>query len=99
VGPHAHQMASTPADRPLALSCDIHPWMAAWVYVFEHDHFAVTNADGSFRIASVPAGRHRVVIRQPSGGLARDVTVDVRLAETARVDVRFTSEDMARPNQ
>jgi plastocyanin len=96
VGPHAHQMAATPADRPLALSCDIHPWMAAWVYVFDHDEFAVTKADGSFRIPSVPTGRHRVSIRQPSGGLARDLTLDVRPSETVHVDVRFTPEDVAR---
>ena len=96
VGPHAHRMAATPADRPLALSCDIHPWMEAWVYVFDHDQFAVTNADGSFRIPSVRPGRHRVVIRQPSGRLTRDLTVDVRPSETVHVDVRFTSEDVAR---
>jgi plastocyanin len=95
VGPHAHQFSAIPSGRPLALSCDIHPWMAAWVYVFEHDRFAVTNADGTFRIAGVPAGRHLLAVRQPSGGLTRDMTVDVRVAETAHVDVRFTSADMA----
>ena len=61
-----------------------------WVYVFEHDRFAVTAADGRFRIAGVPAGRHRLTVRQPSGRLARDLFVDVRAGETTTVDVRFT---------
>lgn len=94
VGPHTHRFGATPAGRALALSCDIHPWMAAWVYAFEHDQFAVTSADGTFRIAGVPAGRHPLAVRQPSGGLARDLVVDVREAEITHVDVRFTSEDI-----
>jgi plastocyanin len=99
VGPHTHQFSAMPPGRPLALSCDIHPWMAAWVYVFAHDQFAVTNADGTFRIAGVPAGRHRLAVRQPSGGLSRDLTVDVRASETVHVNLRFTSEDMVRPHR
>ena len=95
VGPHTHAFGPAPPGRALALSCDIHPWMAAWVYVFEHDRFAVTNTDGTFRIDGVPAGRHRLSVHQPAGGLARDLTVDVRAAETAIVDVAFTPEDLA----
>ena len=95
VGPHTHAFGPAPPGLALALSCDIHPWMAAWVYVFEHDRFAVTNTDGTFRIDGVPAGRHRLSVRQPAGGLARDLTVDVRAAETAIVDVAFTPGDLA----
>jgi plastocyanin len=97
MGPHTHRFGPTPAGRALALSCDIHPWMAAWAYVFEHAQFAVTNPDGTFRIAGVPPGRHRLAVRQPSGGLKRDLAVDVRAAETAHVDVRFTSADVSAP--
>jgi hypothetical protein len=80
--------------RPVRLSCDIHPWMAAWVYAFEHDQFAATDADGRFRIDRVPAGRHRVAVHQPGGGLQRDVGVEVRASEIARLDVRFTPTDV-----
>jgi plastocyanin len=90
IGGTSHRFATTPPGRSVELSCDIHPWMAAWVYVFEHDRFAVTAADGRFRIAGVPAGRHRLTVRQPSGRLARDLFVDVRAGETTTVDVRFT---------
>jgi hypothetical protein len=73
--------------------------MAAWLYVFEHDQFVVTSANGSFRIDHVPPGRHAIAVRQPSGRLARDVVVDVRPAETTRLDVRFTSSDIGMPRR
>jgi hypothetical protein len=57
------------ADRlPLRLSCTIHPWMTAWVRVFDHPYFAVTGANGEFVIADAPAGRWRLIVWQESIG-------------------------------
>jgi plastocyanin len=97
LGPFEHRFAPTPPGHALELSCDIHPSMAAWVYVFEHDQFAVTLENGTFFIRSVPAGRHRIAVRQPAGRLARDLVVGVRAGETTRLDVRFTSSDVGSP--
>jgi plastocyanin len=97
LGRFMHQFVQTPSGRPLELSCDIHPWMAAWVYVFDHDRFAVTSEDGSFVIQAVPPGRHRIAVRQPAGGLARDLMIHIRASETTRVDVRFTPPDIHMP--
>jgi plastocyanin len=96
---HTHRFAATPPDRPVVLTCDIHPWMAAWVYAFTHDRFAVSGPDGRFTMAHVPAGRHRIAIRQPAGRLARDLAVDVRAGETTRLDVRFTTADVGMPSR
>ncbi len=50
------------ADRlPAAIRCTLHPWMLAHLRVFDHPHFAVTDADGRFEITLAPAGRCRVV--------------------------------------
>lgn len=92
-----HRFAATPAERPVVLSCDIHPWMAAWVYAFDHDAFAVTAADGTYRIDNVPPGRYRVSVRQPAGRLARELAVDVRAGETTTLDVRFAAGDVGMP--
>jgi hypothetical protein len=40
----------------IAVACDIHGWMHASIAVFDHPYFAVTNNDGSFAIADLPAG-------------------------------------------
>jgi hypothetical protein len=96
-GSATHAFGVTPPDRPVPLSCDIHPWMAAWVYVFDHDAFAVTAPDGRFEIDDVRPGRYRVAVRQPSGPLARDLAIDVRAGAATRLDVRFTDADLGMP--
>ncbi len=48
------------ADEPgvLRVVCDIHAWMEGYVHVFDHPYFAVTDADGRFRISDVPPGQY-----------------------------------------
>ena len=36
--------------------CNIHPWMDAYVWVFNHPYAAVTKPDGTYEIKNVPAG-------------------------------------------
>jgi hypothetical protein len=56
------------ADRfPVEVKCDIHPWMKAWVRVYDHPYFAVTDADGKFEIKDAPAGPCNLVIWHDSG--------------------------------
>jgi hypothetical protein len=45
-----------PESKPIQLSCDIHPWMYARVWAFDHPYFAVTQSDGKFEIKNVPTG-------------------------------------------
>jgi hypothetical protein len=52
----------TPTRMPYQLSCNIHPWMKAWVRVFDHPYFAVTNASGKFEIKNAPAGDFRLYV-------------------------------------
>jgi plastocyanin len=40
------------------VKCDVHPWMGAWVGVFEHPFYAVTDKDGKFTIKDVPPGEY-----------------------------------------
>jgi hypothetical protein len=40
------------------LKCDVHQWMFAYAGVQAHPFFAVTDADGNFKIANVPAGSY-----------------------------------------
>ena len=43
----------------IRVRCDVHPWMAAYIGVFESPFFGVTNEkDGSYEIAKVPAGNY-----------------------------------------
>jgi plastocyanin len=50
-------------DRPgiIRVFCDIHAHMSAFILVFSHRYFAVTDDDGRYRLENVPPGRYNVV--------------------------------------
>jgi plastocyanin len=60
--------------------CDIHDWMEASLAVYEDPYFAVTDADGRFSIAGLPAGEYELEVWHPKLG-AR--TQKVRVGEGA----------------
>jgi plastocyanin len=52
---------------PVSFKCDIHPWMAGRIRVFDHPYFATTDAQGNFTIKQVPAGKWRIVYWHENG--------------------------------
>ena len=50
-------------DRPgiVRVFCDIHSHMSAFILVFAHRYFAVTDEEGRYRIDSVPPGTYTVM--------------------------------------
>ena len=76
--------------RPLTMTCDIHPWMKAYIMVFNHPFFAVTDTDGSFEIDGVPAGAQKFVLWEPAvgyvtSGAASGMPVTVEAGKTTDV--------------
>ncbi len=49
-------------DKPgaVALGCNIHDWMEAYILVVDTPYFAKTGPDGKARIANVPEGSYRI---------------------------------------
>lgn len=41
---------------PEQMSCSIHPWMKAWMFIRDNGYFAVSKPDGSFELPNLPAG-------------------------------------------
>jgi hypothetical protein len=54
--------------RPIIVECNIHPWMKAWVRVFDHPYFALTDENGKFEIKNAPAGRYNIIMWQEGVG-------------------------------
>jgi len=58
----------TNPEVPVRFKCDLHPWNYAYVGVFAHPYFAVTDEQGRFTIRGVPAGKYSVEIFHPRSG-------------------------------
>lgn len=58
------------------VKCDVHPWMGAYVGVFEHPFHAVTDKPGNYEIKNLPAGEYEVVAwHEVYGKFTKKVTV------------------------
>lgn len=58
------------------IDCDLHSWMRAWVVVASHPFYALTDAQGRFKLDNVPAGQYTVrVWHERLGESSRPVTV------------------------
>jgi hypothetical protein len=73
--------------RPIMVACDIHPWMKAYIAVFDHPFYAVSGKDGTFEIQGVPAGAQNLVVWQEkvgwiNPGKAKGAPVTVAADET-----------------
>jgi plastocyanin len=74
-------------DRPgiVRVFCDIHSHMSAFVLVFGHRFFAVTDAEGRYQIENVPPGTYTLVAW--NDGQARETrTVTIPEASGAEAD-------------
>jgi plastocyanin len=77
-------------DRPgiVRVFCDIHSHMSAFILVFSHRFFAVTDAEGRYRIDDVPPGSYGVrAWNEATAGESRSVTVP---AGGGEVEANFT---------
>ena len=54
-------------STPIPFKCDLHPWMAGRLRVFDHPYFAITDDDGNFEIKLAPAGNWRLVYWHEDG--------------------------------
>jgi plastocyanin len=72
----------------LRFKCDVHPWMFAWVSVFDSPYFAVSDKDGKFVIKNVPPGKYTVEANHRKAGTQ---TQDVEVADKD-VTANFTFE-------
>jgi plastocyanin len=72
----------------VALRCDVHAWMNAWVGVMNHPYFAVTGANGAFSLPNLPAGAYTVEAWHEAAGTTTG-TVTVTAQGTATLDLTF----------
>jgi plastocyanin len=83
---HAHVFSTREVMVPF--KCDVHRWMNAYVGVLDHPFFAVSGADGAFRIDGLPPGTYTIEAwHEALGTQTRTVTIGAQ--QTSDLDFTF----------
>ncbi len=75
----------------VAVSCDVHSQMSAYIVVLDNSFFTKLGADGSFMISDVPAGNYQLVAwHERYGQVQADVEVTADGITTAQLNFSKT---------
>jgi plastocyanin len=87
--PHDHQ-ARKPLARAglVAITCDVHPWMSAFVMVADHPYHTVTNASGTYEIRDLPAGTYRIRVWHEELG-TQERSLIIEPGQAAKIDFSY----------
>jgi plastocyanin len=69
------------AEVMVKINCDVHKWMLAYVGVCDNPYFAVTDADGHFKIPNLPPGEYTLTAfhqkaNAPGPGISQSIKVE-----------------------
>lgn len=70
--------------------CNVHPWMRAFVFVFDHPYFAVTSKTGRFELKDLPPGTYTIEAWHENYA-AQDQTVTIAPKESKSISFSFKS--------
>ena len=68
-------------EAPFKIKCDVHPWMGAYIGVFDHPCFAVSGDDGTYIISDLKPGEYVIEAwHEKLGSQTANVTVSDSVA-------------------
>ncbi len=73
----------------IRIRCDVHPWEFAYISVFDHPYFAVTDKNGVFVIDGIPSGRYTVQAHHRKAGV---VTKEIEIEAYRNAELQFVIE-------
>jgi carboxypeptidase family protein len=79
-----------PPAGPVRITCEIHPWMGAYVFLTDNPYYAVTDVHGEYEIDNVPPGKYRVKIWHELLG-TQIGTVVVTAGKSTELNFKFDS--------
>jgi plastocyanin len=83
--------ATTTFEKPepvFQIKCDVHPWMTAYIGVFNHPFYAVTGTDGKFTISGLDPGTYEITAWHERLG-TQTATVTVGATGSKTQDFKF----------
>ncbi|MCE9630056.1 MAG: hypothetical protein K8S94_04955 [Planctomycetia bacterium] len=69
---------------PAQVTCNIHPWMKAWLVVRPNPYAAVSKADGTFEIKDLPVGEVELQFWHEKAGYIGEMTIGGKAEKAAK---------------
>ena len=84
-----------PETTPAPVSCNIHPWMKAWIVVRPDPYFAITDENGEFEIKNLPAGKElEFQVWQEEAGYLKNISFGKTKTDTrGRFEMKLKAGD------
>lgn len=73
----------------IEITCDAHPWMRGWLYVFDNPYAALTGPNGEFAIRGVPPGTYTVEAWHEELGTVDVGNVKVTPGKTSTIKIEY----------
>jgi plastocyanin len=86
--PKMKTFAREEIDPPIAVKCNVHPWMRSYIAVSNSPYTAVTGDDGSYTIKGLPPGSYTLVAWHEKYG-KKETPVTVAAKDSKTVDVSY----------
>lgn len=93
-GSHTEKFAKAGGARdPIQIGCVFHSSMRAWIFVFDHPFFAITDEHGKFQLNDLPPGEYDLDMQHAAGELRWTKRITVARGETLSVDINVSPDD------
>lgn len=78
---------------PFKMGCVYHSSMRAWVYVFDHPYFGMTDKKGAFQLKDIAPGTYKLELVHPAGGLRWTQRVTIKPGEKLKLKIRLSPDE------
>jgi hypothetical protein len=86
--PKMKTFAREEIDPPIAVKCNVHPWMRSYIAVSNNPYVSVTGDDGTYTIKGLPPGSYTLVSWHEKYG-KKETPVTVAAKDSKTVDVSY----------
>jgi len=80
--------------KPIRIGCALHGGMRAWIYVFDHPWYFLTQEKGTYVLNHVPAGEYELRAVHPAGDLTWKKKITVRATDKLQIDIRLSPDHL-----
>ncbi len=89
--PNQGAMVSKPLKKAglMEITCDAHPWMHAYVYIFDHPYAAVSNEKGAFEMKDIPPGLYNIEAWHEALGTVKMGNIKVEGGKASKIKLEY----------